>query len=135
VKKENWIWMPHPGHFCAASMCKFFLNTYVGGYVVSTVGEMLPDETCREILAESRGIKLEGRGDARCADYMKKIGWEDIGFDRKYETMVFKAQKSKTLCCPWRQLRGEDKDMEGYSDAVAAFKGHMKMCKKWAKRK
>ena len=102
MDKTKWIWMPHPGHLIVARDCKFSLNTYVGKYIVSTVGEYLPDYQVREIFAESRGITLVGKGEARLADYMKKIGYETIGSDRKYETMVFHAKKSDDKCCPFR---------------------------------
>jgi len=134
MKKENWIWMPHAGHLIVGNDCRFVLNTYVGGYIVSTVGEYLPDFPVREIFAESKKITLEGRGDARRADYMKKIGYEEIGCDRLYETMVFKAMKTKDGCCPWRIASGENQDMEGYNDPEEARKGHLKMCNKWSKK-
>ncbi|MCP3681722.1 MAG: hypothetical protein GY861_03440 [bacterium] len=134
MKKQNWIWMPHPGHFICSRDCRFFLNTYVGGYVVSTVGEHFPDSRIREIFAESRGKKIEGKGDVWDADYMKKIGYEELGVGRLYETMVFKAQKSKRECCPWEMVSGMDIDSDGYNDAGKAFKGHLKMCRKWNKK-
>lgn len=133
MKKENWVWMPHPGHFICARWCQFFLNTYVGGYIVSTVGEYVPDAQVREIFAESRGVKLEGIGDTRLADYMKKIGYEDLGLDRKYETMVFKAKKSKAKCCPHEMKSASDIDFDGYNTADEAKKGHYKLCLKWSK--
>jgi len=52
VKKENWIWMPHPAHFIAGDKCRFKLATYVGKYIVSTVGELWPDRDTRRIFAE-----------------------------------------------------------------------------------
>lgn len=133
MKQENWIWMPHPGHFICSFWCRFHLNTYVGNYIVSTVGEYLPDEGCREILAKSRGITLEGRGDARLYDYLKKIDYEKLGFERKYETMVFIAKENKKdPCCPWRMETGRERDFAGYNTPEDAQKGHMAMCKKWA---
>jgi hypothetical protein len=39
----NWVWMRHPAHFIGAGDCQFFLATYVGTYIVSTVGERLSD--------------------------------------------------------------------------------------------
>lgn len=137
MKRENWVWMPHPGHFICARDCKFFLNTYVGGYIVSTVGEMFPDSPAREILAASRGVVLEGIGDDRRYDYMKKVGFEQIGCERLYETMVFKASgaKEKDSCCPYRVSDHSSLDMVGYNTPEEAFKGHMKLCAKWAKRR
>lgn len=69
INNQSWIWMPHAGHFCGANECNFRLNTYVGGYIVSTVGEYCPI------------IKLG------------KSTFEEIGRNRLYETMVFKAKK------------------------------------------
>lgn len=134
MKKENWVWMPHPAHLIVARDCKFFLSTYVGGYIVSTVGEYFPDEGVREIFANSRGITLKGMGDERRADYMEKIGYEEIGLDRKYETMVFKATHSKHGCCPWVIESGMELDMLGYNDPTEAAAGHMKLCRKWSKK-
>ena len=136
LDKSQWIWMPHPGHFICAHECRFKLNTYVGGYIVSTVGEYLPPSAVRDILAKSRGIELEGIGDYRTTDWMKKVGYEEIGFGRKYETMVFKAKPNnegpKWQCCPWFIVVQEEVDMEGYNDPIEAFKGHMELCEKWA---
>jgi len=133
MKKDKWIWMPHPGHFICGFDCRFRLTTYVGKYIVSTVGELFPDSQVREICAKSRGIILNGIGDERKYDYMDKIGYEEIGINRKYETMVFKAKKSEDKCCPWRMTSGE-LDFEGYNDPGDAFKGHMKLCLKWSKK-
>ena len=111
MKKENWIWMPHAGHLIVGSYCQFKLNTYVGGYIVSTVGEY----------KSSRSKE----GD----------DFETIGCDRIYETMVFRAVKSENECCPYEMESPGEIDFAGYNDAEKAMKGHYKFCKKWAKRK
>lgn len=107
MKKDKWIWMPHAGHLCVGRDCKFHLNTYVGKYIVSTVGEYWPDREVRKIHADCRNIEIEGRGDYWDADFMKKVGWLEIGCNRKYETMVFKASKSKSKCCHWEMSNGK----------------------------
>ena len=103
---KNWIWMPHPGHFICSSQCRFIMNTCVGKYIVSTVGEWWPDRGQREIhakiydpawFAEHHALL----GDNFDREYKKKFGYEDIGCDRKYETMVFKSRKSGHKCCPY----------------------------------
>jgi hypothetical protein len=132
--RDKWIWMPHPAHFICGSQCKFHLATYVGKYIVSTVGEYLPDYEVREIFAKCRGVMLEGRGDERTNDYMRKIGFEDIGVNRKYETMVFKAKKNLDKhykCCPWQLSDFSCLEMEGYNDPGKASEGHYKLCEKW----
>jgi len=140
VGKDKWVWMPHPAHFICSYDCKFVLATKVGKYIISTVGEYFPDAPIREIMATSRGVKLEGIGDARRHDFMKKIGFEELGIGRLYETMVFKAVKSsvkgKNACpaCPFQISSGSDLDFMGYKTSKEAYEGHMKMCKKWAKK-
>lgn len=138
MSEKDWIWMPHPGHFICSRDCKFHMTTKVGRYIVSTVGELLFDAPVREIMAHSRGVKLVERGDARIAEYMKKIGYEDIGAGRKYETMVFRAMKgpkgNEDGCCPYRMRNGQEMDFAGYNDPTSAFKGHYAMCKKWDKQ-
>lgn len=108
MKKENWIWMPHPAHFIASSSCRFVLATYVGKYIVSTVGEYVPKHRQNE-------------------------GFEDIGANRKYETMVFKAEKSEDKCCPYRIIVQDEVDFEPYNEAGDARRGHMRLCNKWTK--
>ena len=117
MKKADWIWMPHPAHFICASRCQFRLATYVGGYIVSTVGEMeiqLPEMA-----------KILG----------KKVGdYDIIGWQRLYETMVFKAiERPGTPCCPYEIVVEDEVDMQGYNDANAATAGHMALCVKWSK--
>lgn len=131
---KKWIWMPHPGHFICSSSCRFKLNTYVGKYIVSTVGEYFPDSEVRKIFAASRGIAVVGMGDAWDSDYLKKIGYEEIGCGRKYETMVFRSRKSKHKCCPYETLNGRELDFLGYNTAEDATKGHMKLCEKWSRK-
>lgn len=117
MKKEDWIWMPHAGHLCVASNCRFVLNTYVGGFIVSTVGEWIRD----------KGDLLD----------LSEVGkYEDIGFKRKYETMVFHAKKNEEKsqqCCPYLADvdRGEV-DFFGYSCPIEARNHHNILCKKWS---
>lgn len=134
MKKENWVWMPHPGHFICGNDCRFRLNTYVGGYLVSTVGELWSDSKVREIHARSKGIEIVGRGDEWDADYMRKIGFDTIGCERKYETMVFRARRSKeNKCCPW-EMSGSELDFLPYNEPEDALAGHIKLCLKWSKK-
>ncbi len=137
ITRDKWVWMGHPAHFICAQDCKFFMATRIGKYIVSTVGEYFPDAPIREIYAQSRGIVLKEIGDERRYDYMKRVGFEEIGCGRKYETMVFEAKKvpktDKYKCCPWR-ITSSDVDFNGYNTAGDAFKGHYKMCDKWSKR-
>ncbi len=137
MQRNRWVWMPHPGHFIMGSSCRFRLNTFVGKYIVSTVGELWPDSAIRKIHAECRGIVVEGKGDEYDFNYMKAIGYEDLGMDRKYETMVFPASKNENKdqqCCPYRVAQFLELDSKGYNDPGEAYKGHMKMCERWSKK-
>lgn len=140
MRKDKWVWMPHAGHFICGDRCRFHLATYVGKYLVSTVGEMWNERGSREIHAEVYDPKWQAENRHRKGDdfdhaYFVKFGYEEIGCDRTYETMVFKAKRAKDEngCCPWRIEVSEEKDMEGYKNANDAYKGHLKMCNKWSK--
>lgn len=142
MSKSDWIWMPHAGHFILSDKCRFHLNTYLpSGYIVSTVGELWNERAVRDIHAEVvdpiwYGENRDFKGDIYDAAFMKKFGFQDIGYNRKYETMVFKAKKNhdpKWQCCPYEAVIGQDVDMDGYNTGVEAFKGHTEMCEKWEK--
>lgn len=140
MKKEKWIWMPHPAHFICSSHCQFVLATYVGGYIVSTVGEYWPERGVREIHAEVHDKEWLDKnkhlkGDNFDKVYFERFGYEEIGADRIYETMVFKAKKSKLKCCPYQIMVEKQVDYKGYNKPEDAIKGHLKLCKKWSKRK
>lgn len=134
--KDQWTWMPHPAHFICARDCKFFLATEVGGYIVSTVGEYLPDSRVREIFAKCRMVKVDGMGDAWDRDYMDKIGYEALSLpDWLYETMVFPSvDMPETECkgCLFKIESGNNLDGDMYKTPEDAFKGHMALCEKWA---
>ncbi len=139
MKKENWVWMPHAAHFICGRSCQFKLATYVGKYIVSTVGELWNDQAVRRIHAKIFDKEWYEKnkdliGDPFNHAYMKKFGFEDIGCDRKYETMVFKARKSKHKCCPYEIIVEKEVDFECYNEAEDAYKGHMKLCKKWGSK-
>lgn len=135
IPKSDWQWFGHPGHFICADDCRFHLCTKVGDYLISTVGEMFPDESTREVYAKSRGITLEGRGDYRKADFLKKHSWVEIGYNRKYETMVFKAGEpctAKDCNCGLPKIDGRELDAEPANDAATATQNHYALCFKWS---
>jgi hypothetical protein len=137
MNKAEWVWMPHAGHFILGDRCKFKLNTYVGGYIISTVGELWNDRKTREVHAEVYDSKWLSenmllKGDYFDSAYMKRFGFEDIGCDRKYETMVFKARKSDNKCCPYEIIVSEEVDFAGYNKPEDAHKGHLELCLKWS---
>ena len=128
MSKDKWVWMPHAGHFILGHKCRFRLNTYVNGYIISTVGEYVPDNDIIDIKApEFNGL----RGDSKENAYIEKYICEEIGFGRKFETMVFKGEKSKHKCCPYEVSDYGNIDFRGYNTPASAYKGHLKMCKKY----
>jgi hypothetical protein len=138
MRKDKWIWMGHAGHFILGDRCKFHLNTYVGGFIVSTVGELWNERSVREIHAkvfDKRWFADNSHllGDAFDFAYMKRFGYEQVGCDRLYETRVFKAKPSQIKCCPYEIIVSKQVDFEGYNAAEDAYQGHLRLCKKWSK--
>ena len=131
---DSWRWYGHVGHLCVGQWCRFHLTTHVGHYLVSTLGEYVPDETVREILANCRNLHLEGVGDARLYDWLNKAGYEEIGMDRVYESMVFPAGKpchARGCGCGLPEILHPDVDFAGYLTPAAATLGHYALCEKW----
>ncbi len=144
MSKARWIWQPHAGHFILGDKCKFVLNTYLGnGYLVSTVGELWNEEAVRRIHAEVHNpawyeaFKHE-KGDTFDRKYFKEFGYEALGFDRLYETMVFKAiPLSDDECggCEYGIESGSNLDFAGYKTAKEAREGHLAMCAIWDRKR
>jgi len=135
---NDWVWMPHPGHFILGNECRFHLTTYIpkSGVVVSTVGEYVPDSAIRKIYRETRNLPTNKIGDDELYDWLERNGFEDIGHDRKYETMVFKAEATKQVCCPFRaDFEDGEKDSDVYNDPGDAYSGHMALCEEWSHEK
>lgn len=122
VKKPVIIHMPHPGHVRhPPDRCQFRLNTYVNGYIVSTIGEM-------------RGPDYEqfaGRK-ASHAELYRPLSTQPDSF---YETMVFRAKRAEHKCCPYRIIVSEEMETSRYADEGAAVAGHDALVKKYAKVK
>ncbi len=139
VARAEWEWFGVSAHLIVGEDCRFHLATKVGPWLVSTVGEWLPDSASWHIYAESRGFTLEGKGDARRADFLNKVGFLDIGAGRKYETMVFRLGEGRCVAvdcdcglpvvADWGEL-----DSDGYDVRGDAQRGHYAMCEKWAAR-
>ncbi len=109
MRKENWVWMPHAAHFIGADRCRYRLATYVGGYIVSTIGDYFP---------------------------MGASQLEKIGFDRMYETYVFKAGEVALECgCKYKPTSWQEIDSRGSNCPNEAYENHIIMCNKWAKKK
>jgi len=127
--------MPHAAHFIGADSCMFRMATEVGGFIVSTVGQYWPDRPVREVIARSRGIIIEGRGDDFDRKYMEKIGFEEIGHNRLFETYVFFSKPKKPECgCAFEVDGYSEIDSLPANDPQQAYENHLMMCDKWSKQ-
>jgi len=137
ASREGWEWYGSPMHLIVSSECHFHLGTLVGPWVVSTVGEWLPDSSSSwDIYARSAGVTLEGRGDARRNQFLRDVGYVEIGAGRKYETYVFRAtgeRCDRDEChCGQPEWEGSEIDSQGYNERGDAQRGHYAMCRKWS---
>lgn len=125
IPPDKWEWFGNAGHFICGAWCRFHLCTRVGKYLVSTVGEYVhPRHAGGSEMAEQEFLKAHPFG-------------ETIGCDRLFETMVFRAGKpcvSKGCACNLPEISGSELDFIGSNDRKAASEGHMKLCRKWAKK-
>lgn len=109
IPENEWIWQGHPGHFCAASYCRFHLATRVGDYLISTVGDYYTNPEDGE---------------------RKEIGYSADG-SAWFETYVFKV--AGTLDCGCAEVDGwSEIDGERWSEAKMAHDGHLQYCQKYA---
>lgn len=136
MSADKWIWMGHAGHFILGHKCRFKLCTYVKGYIISTVGEYIPDNSIIDIYhPEFKHLK----GDEKEHAYRVKYNCESIGCGDKdkYETMVFKAKESedKDSCCPYRIVVEDSFDERRYETAKEATDGHYELCRKYDKKR
>jgi hypothetical protein len=83
----------------------FHLCNIIGDYIISTVGDWQPyDEP------------------------------KPIGYDRLFETMVFKVDGYCDCGCGQPMHNGREVDFAGYNDPKAATAGHMELCEKWSNK-
>lgn len=126
ISPSEWEWFGHAGHFICGRWCRFHLCTKVGPYLVSTVGEFV----------HPRHSKGSERTEAEWL--AKNPNGADIGCDRKYETMVFKADNTPcdSLECgcgmPGLGDDGQELDMLPANKAGDARDNHMTLCEHYA---
>ena len=137
IPESEWEWYGHAAHFLCSYACRWHLATVVGEYLISSVGAWVPAEGTMRIDAEARGISLKGRGDDLEADYLKRLGYREVGLGRKFETMVFRVgeercQVPSCMCgqpivSDWCELA-----VAGSNDESAARTWHMALCERAA---
>jgi hypothetical protein len=125
VPVSKWKWFGTVAHHICGRWCRFHLATKVGKYLVSTVGEYV--HPCRSGGSEAREA-------AWLRDYPKG---EEISPGLHYETMVFLAGRpcDPISCdCGMPAPKGDELDSAGYRTRGEAGRGHMKLCRKWARK-
>lgn len=114
-------WFGHVGHFCCGQWCRFHLTTLVNGYLISTLGEYVHP--------------MHSQGSERKEAEWLQDNWpgEDIGYGRKYETMVFIAGEpcSSEKCGCGLPSIGTELECIGYNRSKEATEGHMSMIEKY----
>lgn len=124
IPTDKWEWYGHAAHFCCGRWCRFHMATKVGNYLVSTVGEFVHPR------------HSGGSEQTEAAWLVENWPGEDVGVNRKYETMVFKAGApcaGKGCKCGMPAISGHELDFKGYNTAGEACAGHLALCKRWAK--
>jgi hypothetical protein len=124
VPESDWKWFGFAAHFICGRWCRFHLATQVGEFLVSTVGQLVHPKDSK------------GRENVDAAYLAEYPNGAEIGYQRFYETMVFKAgppcdAPGCNCGLPLPTDHGE-LDMEGYNDPGAATIGHRMMCLKVA---
>lgn len=123
--RESWVWNGMVGHFICGQWCRFHLATEVGPWLISTVG----------LYVHPR--HSGGREDAESKYLRENPFGEDIGLNRKFETMVFRAGRkcnNGTCDCGLAIPNEMTKlDFDGYNTPGAANAGHLAMCEKWSR--
>lgn len=121
VPREEWEWFGHAAHLCVGRWCRFHLATKVGPWIVSTVGEYIHPRN-------------SGSSERTEAEWLER-NWpgEDVGLNRKYETMVFEAGGPCPCGCGMPIPNSwSEHGFEGYNDSASAREGHMRMCAEFA---
>ncbi len=123
IPQSEWEWFGTPGHFICGHWCRFHLCTKVGGWLISTVGAYVHP-------GYGGGTEIRER------EWLNE-NWpgEDIGVNRKYETMVFRCGERcvvKKCGCNMPEIVGSEEDSRGYNVAGEAAVGHLELCLKYA---
>lgn len=69
IPESEWVWCAYPGHFIASANCRMHLNTRVGNWRISTLGDYWPHPIGGDQLRRS------------------EIGWQ-----RFYETAIVEVE-------------------------------------------
>lgn len=113
IHESEWHWFGHAAHLCVGQWCRFHMATKIGKLVVSTVGEYVPPMGSE--VAESEWLAKNRFG-------------KEIGFGRKYETMVFAADGQCECGCGLPGIDPQELHSKAYNDPKKARIGHLAIC-------
>jgi len=123
IREKYWKWFGLVGHFICGRWCRFHMATQIGDHFISTVGLYVhPRHSQGSEQAEIKFLAENPNG-------------EQIGYDRTYETMVFRAGLACTATdcdCGMPQIDGHELDYLPANSIKEAQDNHMMLCKKWA---
>jgi len=106
--KSTWVWYGYAGHLCVGRRCAYHLCTRVGGFLISTVGDYIPDGS----------------------DKMKKIG---AGPEAFFETFVFHCdgedKNGDPIIPSWSEI-----DSRRYARSIDAERGHRDICDEYSRK-
>lgn len=106
-------------HFIGSEDCRFHITTLIGEYVISTVGDYAPRH--RVSTVDERPMVAGGRS----------VDAHTIGYERYFETMVFKTTGPCDCGCGLPDHSGSNIDFAGYQTRAEANAGHEAMCQKY----
>lgn len=110
---EEWKWFGMAGHFICSDDCLHHLCTQIGKYIISTVGNYRPHyKWIVEKLPEMK----------------------EIGYERKFETYVFRTIKGFCSCgCGIPNIDTSEIDSLFANEIKEADEKHMILCRKYSK--
>lgn len=115
IPEREWKWDGHAGHLIVGDRCQFHLNTRIGNYRISTVGEYRPQSS-----GKLDGERLGGK------EYAE---FHSVGLNRLFETFVFECSGAGFgEVDSWMEI-----DSDVANDHDSATEAHMKMCDKYAR--
>jgi len=115
IPESKWKWFGHAGHLIVAADCQFHLCTQVGQFVISTVGDYRPHR-------KRKGDNLPEP--------------EQVGYDRLYETYVFRTDHHKpcTCGCGMPSVDYSEIDSLWANTATDARDNHITLCNKYSRQ-
>lgn len=126
-------------HYILGDRCLFHLATSVGQYLISTVGELWSERPSRVLYAKVHDAAwydahVTLKDAAFDKAYMQRFGFESVGYNRLYETMVFRLTGYCLCGCGRPEHNSKELDFAPYNDRKAATTGHERLVRKWEKQ-